>query len=92
VWLKGGRSTLDLFGKGFVLLRLGKDAPGADAIVAAAKQRSVPLTVVTLDEPEAASAYQRKLVLVRPDGHVAWRDDSVPADALTVIDQVRGAA
>jgi 2-polyprenyl-6-methoxyphenol hydroxylase-like FAD-dependent oxidoreductase len=92
VWLKDGSSTLDLFGKGFVLLRLGKDAPAADAIVAAAKQRSLPLTVATLDEPEAASAYERKLVLVRPDGHVAWRDDRVPADVLKVIDQVRGAA
>jgi hypothetical protein len=97
VWLKANpgekpKSTLDYFGKGFVLFRFGKDAPAADAIVAAAKQRNVPLTVVQLDEPEAASAYERKLVLVRPDGHVAWRDDNVPADALKVIDQIRGAA
>jgi hypothetical protein len=30
--------------------------------------------------------------LVRPDGHVAWRDDRMPEDALCVIDVVRGAA
>jgi hypothetical protein len=28
---------------------------------------------------------------VRPDGHVAWRGDKVPVDAMGVIDRVRGA-
>jgi hypothetical protein len=28
---------------------------------------------------------------VRPDGHVAWRADAVPHDALAMIDIVRGA-
>jgi hypothetical protein len=28
---------------------------------------------------------------VRPDGHVAWRDDTVPADVRGLIDRVRGA-
>ena len=31
-------------------------------------------------------------MLVRPDGHVAWRADEPPADARAVIDVVRGAA
>ena len=34
--------------------------------------------------------YERRLVLVRPDGHVAWRGDEVPSDALALIDTVRG--
>jgi hypothetical protein len=46
---------------------------------------------VALDEPEVASVYERKLVLVRPDGHVAWRDDQPPADPLRLIDCIRGA-
>jgi 2-polyprenyl-6-methoxyphenol hydroxylase-like FAD-dependent oxidoreductase len=92
VWLKDGRSTLDLYGKGFVLLRLGKSPPTVDSIVAAAEARHVPLSVVTLDEDAVASAYERKLVLVRPDGHVAWRDDQPPPEPLTVIDRIRGAA
>jgi hypothetical protein len=92
VWLKDGRSTLDLYGKGFVLLRLGKNPPIADAIVAAAEKRHVPLSVVALDEDAVASAYECKLVLVRPDGFVAWRDDQPPAEPLQMIDRVRGAA
>jgi len=35
-------------------------------------------------------AYERRLVLVRPDGHVAWRADTEPDDALAIIDRVRG--
>jgi hypothetical protein len=31
------------------------------------------------------------LVLVRPDGHVAWRAADAPADALSLIDKLRGA-
>ena len=36
-WLKDGRSTLDLFGRGFVLLRFGADPPDAAALIAAAQ-------------------------------------------------------
>jgi hypothetical protein len=50
----------------------------------------VPLTIVALDEPDVLAAYQRKLVLVRPDGHVAWRADSEPSNAHALIDTVRG--
>ncbi len=91
VWLKDGRSTLDLFGRGFVLLRIGGGAPAGDALVHAAMQRGVPMTQLALDEPEVARVYERRLVLVRPDGHVAWRDDALPADPLRLIDCMRGA-
>ncbi|MEW6449636.1 MAG: FAD-dependent oxidoreductase [Pseudomonadota bacterium] len=90
VWLKDGRSTLDLFGPGFVLLRLGNVSTAQ--IEEATKDRGVPLTVVALDEPDVLAAYQRKLVLVRPDGHVAWRGDSEPSNAHALIDTARGAS
>jgi hypothetical protein len=87
-----GRSTLDLYGRGFVLLRLGADAPSTDALESACAHRAVPLTVVTLADPKIIALYERKLVLVRPDGHVAWRGDALPDDALAVVDRVRGAS
>ena len=53
-------------------------------------QRGVPLRSVALAEPQVLDAYERRLVLVRPDGHVAWRADAEPADAGALIDTVRG--
>jgi len=92
-YLEDGRSTLDLFGEGFVLLRLGPRPPDARALVVAAASGGVPLTVIHIDEPSVARAYSRALVLVRPDGHVAWRGDVAPDldDAAAIIDTVRGA-
>ena len=90
-WLAEGHSTLDLFGKGFVLLRLGRGAPLAEKLPAAGALRGVPLQVVEVINEEAEALYARRLVLVRPDGQVCWRADGEPADALHVIDIVRGA-
>lgn len=90
VWLADGRSTLDLFGRGFVLLKLGDAAPSTDAFAAAAARCGLPLEVIALDQPEIIAAYERRLVLVRPDGHVAWRGDVTPRDPGGVLDQVRG--
>jgi 2-polyprenyl-6-methoxyphenol hydroxylase-like FAD-dependent oxidoreductase len=90
-WLADGRSTIDHFGAGFVLLRLGTDPPDAAPLLAAADTQRVPLAEVTITDPAVAGLYERKLVLVRPDGHVAWRSDACPADAVAIIDRVRGA-
>jgi len=51
----------------------------------------VPLEVIDLPDPAVAALYERRLVLVRPDGHVAWRGDALPADTLALIDRIRGA-
>ena len=91
-WIAEGRSTLDLFGDGFTLLRLGERPPTADALLQAARTRRVPLREIAVTDPEIAALYERKLVLVRPDGHVAWRGDAVPNDPLAVVDRIRGTA
>jgi 2-polyprenyl-6-methoxyphenol hydroxylase-like FAD-dependent oxidoreductase len=90
-WLSEGRSTIDLFGRGFVLMRCGADAPDPSGLAAAAEQRGVPLEIVNIDDPAIAHVYERPLVLVRPDGHVAWRASAAPPDPLAIIDRVRGA-
>ncbi len=87
--LGDGRSMLDLYGREFTLVSF---AGGDGSVIAtAAAKRNVPLRLVAVDDPAAAALHERKLVLVRPDGHVAWRGDAPPADALAVIDTVRGA-
>jgi 2-polyprenyl-6-methoxyphenol hydroxylase-like FAD-dependent oxidoreductase len=86
-WLADGRSTLDLFGRGLTLLRFGG---GVETFSQEAKSRGLPLEVVDLDPPALARLYEKRLVLVRPDGHVAWRGDA-PVDAGAVLDKARGA-
>jgi 2-polyprenyl-6-methoxyphenol hydroxylase-like FAD-dependent oxidoreductase len=91
-WIADGRSTLDLFGRSFVLLGSGAEANEAAPLLEAARTRRVPIEFVSLAEPHIAALYERRFVLVRPDGHVAWRDDRMPDDPRCLIDVVRGAA
>jgi 2-polyprenyl-6-methoxyphenol hydroxylase-like FAD-dependent oxidoreductase len=91
-WLADGRSLLDLFGDGFTLLRLGERPPDAFPLVQAARARRVPLREIAIADPAVTALYERKLVLVRPDGHVAWRGDALPADAAGIVERIRGAA
>ena len=89
IWLAPERSILDLFGDGFVLLNFA-DEP-TDTIERAAATRGVPLAAHRVESRAAATLYERALVLVRPDGHVAWRGEREPTDAPAVIDTIRGA-
>ncbi len=72
-------------------MRFDQDA-ATEQLEAAAAARGVPLAVVNVNNQEARNLYERRLVLVRPDGHSAWRGDEQSADAMTVIDTVRGSA
>jgi len=90
-WLGHDQSILDLFGDGFALLRLSASAPNTDQLVTAARTASIPLTVHSFDIPHLLHLYNKRLVLVRPDGHVAWRSDELPPDPAALLDLVRGA-
>ncbi len=90
-WLSESRSIIDMFGRGFTLLRFGTDAPDVQPFVQSFARRAVPLTVATITDPAIGQLYERRLVLVRPDGHVAWRSDALPPDPLALADRVRGA-
>ncbi|KFA49997.1 hypothetical protein S40293_05971 [Stachybotrys chartarum IBT 40293] len=92
-WLEAGTSTIDLFGDSFVLLYLGTDLPApGQALVEAATRVGMPLKCVVIHDTNVAELYQSPFALVRPDGMVAWRGDSLPDDVQGLVDQVRGAA
>jgi hypothetical protein len=90
VWLADGRSLYDALGAEFTLLRLDKTVD-VEPLREAARLRSVPLDVVDVDAPDAIGIFRRKLVISRPDLHVAWRGDALPADPLSLVDLIRGA-
>jgi tetracenomycin A2 monooxygenase-dioxygenase len=99
-WLGEGpdrRSTIDLFGRGFVLLAGAGGSVWCGAAAEVAAATGVPVTATILTEP-AATAYAitgDAAVLVRPDGHVAGRLDlgevSSPAAARTKLGELIGA-
>ena len=89
-WLVDGRSILDLFGRGVTLLRLGHRARDTGKLERAARDRRLPLEIVDVDAPAIAELYEGRFVLVRPDGHVAWRADDVPPDPQPLVDRIAG--
>jgi len=90
VWLQDGRSTLDLFGRSFVLLRFRDTKEELAPLLSAARAVGMPLELIDIRDEPAAMAYERALALVRPDGQVAWRSDTLPKDCQYLIDTVRG--
>jgi 2-polyprenyl-6-methoxyphenol hydroxylase-like FAD-dependent oxidoreductase len=87
VILSDGTPICDRFGFEFTLLRFG--STNADAFKHAAKSRGIPLTIVDIPETEARDLYERDLVLVRPDQHVAWRGNTL-LDPEALLDRVTG--
>jgi hypothetical protein len=97
-WCADGSSLYDhLSTAGLTLLRLDPELD-VDALADAAHARGVPLAVVDTDPAHARGDLARwgaRLLLVRPDQHVAWRADRAPADIAEVtalLDRVLGAA
>ena len=84
-----GESTLDWFGRHFVLLSTEQGATAA-LFVDAARDLGLPFEIRVVNAPGLMALLERKLVLVRPDGHVAWRGDTPPADCAALLRQVSG--
>jgi 2-polyprenyl-6-methoxyphenol hydroxylase-like FAD-dependent oxidoreductase len=84
VLLKDHTPIYDRLGLWFTLVCVG--TPPCAALVEAAARRSVPLDILRLDEPDLIAVYGRRLMLVRPDQHIAWRgaacDDRLEAEAI----------
>jgi 2-polyprenyl-6-methoxyphenol hydroxylase-like FAD-dependent oxidoreductase len=90
LFLADGRVIFDLFGLGFTLLRFAE--VDVDSLAAAAAERGIPLKIVDIRDDHARTLYERDLVLIRPDHHVAWRGATVPDEAGAILDHIRGAA
>jgi 2-polyprenyl-6-methoxyphenol hydroxylase-like FAD-dependent oxidoreductase len=89
VRLADGGELFDRLDVGFTLVDLsGRGAGGP--LVDMAVQRGVPMAHLTVDDAAVRACWERDLVLVRPDEHVAWRGDLAPADWGAVLDRVTG--
>jgi 2-polyprenyl-6-methoxyphenol hydroxylase-like FAD-dependent oxidoreductase len=50
----------------------------------------VPLKIVRLHQKDLREVYERNFLLVRPDQHIAWRGDTLPADFAQVLRHAAG--
>jgi hypothetical protein len=92
-WLAEGVSLYDAMGPDYTLLRFDRSVEVGD-LLAAAQTRGVPMTVLDVadsDDESDHQVYAEKLVLSRPDQHVAWRGNAAPRNPLDLIDRIRGA-
>jgi 2-polyprenyl-6-methoxyphenol hydroxylase-like FAD-dependent oxidoreductase len=91
LWLRDGRSLYDAMGPEFTLLRFDPTIDVAP-LGEAAHSKGVPLKILDVDPLASFRPDGDRLVLSRPDQHVAWRSNRLPADCIALIDRVRGAA
>jgi len=85
-----GSALFDHLGPGFTLV----DFSGSGAqLVSMAQTLGMPLHHLHVSEPQIRQAWERDLVLVRPDQHVAWRGHTPPEPQAwrRILDRVRGA-
>lgn len=90
-WLPGGRSLYDALGPWFTLMKFDA-ATDVIPLQDAARARGVPLAVLDVPPETAPPVYRHGLVLNRPDGHVAWRGDTLPEPASSLLDTLCGRA
>ena len=90
--LSSGRNVFEELGPDFTLLAFdGKDQTVA-AFEKAARSLGVPLKIVCDTYQDGRTAYEAKLMLIRPDRYIAWSGDVAPADAAGVIAKAAGRA
>jgi len=95
-WLDLARtqSTLDWFDRDFVLVVGPKADAWLEAAATVAERTGLTLQTRQLDSVHEAEGFAmglRGAVLVRPDGHVAWRMPWIPSDPVAELGNALGA-
>jgi hypothetical protein len=92
LWRRDGSALHDALGSGYTLLNPTARDLDTRALEAAMQRRGVPLQTLRVDEPQWAASYREKLLLLRPDLHVAWSGTALPQDVDALAARVSGHA
>jgi putative polyketide hydroxylase len=95
IWLDSKTSTLDLFGSAFVALTDPAGEPELNHAAGVAGATGVPLSAHGVDAAVWHGVYgvgPGGVVLVRPDGYVAWRSSTPPKTPDLLASALRTAA
>jgi len=88
--LSSGRNVFEELGPDFTLLAFDADDATVKNFEQAARSLHVPLKVVRDGYREGRTAYEAKLILVRPDRYIAWTANAAPPDATKIVGKAVG--
>jgi 2-polyprenyl-6-methoxyphenol hydroxylase-like FAD-dependent oxidoreductase len=88
--LSSNRSVFEELGSGFSLIALDATDAAVAAFTQAAAAMRIPLKIIRDTFADKRTAYEAKLILVRPDHFVAWCANEVPADAGAILRRAVG--
>jgi 2-polyprenyl-6-methoxyphenol hydroxylase-like FAD-dependent oxidoreductase len=82
VWLADGTAVQDRIpSDGYTLLRLGGTRADSSGLERAMRASGAPSTLLEIPDEPAREIYGCDLILLRPDMHIVWRGNRLPADA-----------
>ena len=87
-WLGEGRSFYDVLGPEYTLVRFDRSV-GISSLMSAADAKRFPLAMLDVENGGDAPITER-LLIVRPDQHVAWRGGETPVDPERLLDRLAG--
>lgn len=88
--LSDGRSTIDLFVTGYTLITSSPNGSVEQELLTLAAERRLPLSLIAMDRSFDSSPYKGETLIVRPDGHIAWRKGTRSMAAQAIIDTIAG--
>jgi 2-polyprenyl-6-methoxyphenol hydroxylase-like FAD-dependent oxidoreductase len=89
VRLPDGSQLFDQLGAEFTLVDLSGENIG-ELMAKEANEYRTPVTYLPVSDPVVRAVWERDLVLVRPDQHIAWRGSRAPENWTRVLDHVTG--
>lgn len=90
--LSSGRNVFEELGRDYALIALAQDRAPVAAVQEAARAVRIPLRVVADTFEDGRAGYGSRYILVRPDQHVAWAGDQVPANPAELLRRAAGQA
>ncbi|WP_347269976.1 FAD-dependent oxidoreductase [Rhizorhabdus histidinilytica] len=88
--LDGGVPIFDRLGIGLTLLDFSDGGADPRPLLETARARGIDVAHVVIASVERPASIGADIVMVRPDGHVAWRGDRLPDDSDAFFDRILG--
>jgi hypothetical protein len=88
--LSSGNNVFEELGRGFALLAFDAADSDVAAFEQAAAALNVPMKVLRDTYQAGRTAYEARMILVRPDQFVVWCGDAAPGDTLALMKKAVG--